>query len=500
MRLNKILGVLGALSLASVSVGLAKAPRPNILLFLVDDMGVMDTSVPFLVDEKGTPERHPLNEFYRTPAMERLAARGLRFSQFYANSVCSPTRVTLMTGQSSARHKTTQFISPEKKNAGPKEWNWKGMTRESVALPRLLRAAGYRTIHSGKAHFGAKNHEGADPKVIGFGVNIAGCSYGAPGSYRGKDNFGHGTPRAKRAVPGLEAYHGKDIFLTEALTLEINKAITQAVKDQKPFFAYMSHYAVHSPFQSDPRFAVNYRSSGKKGPALSFATMIEGMDKSLKDIMATIDELGVAENTLILFLGDNGSDAPLGPVHGYSSSAPLRGKKGTHYEGGMRVPFIAAWAKPSPASDIQKAFPIKPGVIHDRFASICDVLPTVLAVAGVEAPAGHVVDGTSLWGSFSAKRSVTPQKFLMHFPHGHRSSYFTVYREEAWKLICHLRRTTDRRYELFNLVDDPHENENVASSQPTILKRMVRATQRELDDAGAQYPVDNKTQTELEVN
>ena len=193
-----------------------QAGQPNILLFLVDDMGVMDTSVPFLTDDAGRPVAHPLNKWYRTPGMERLAAQGLRYSQFYANSVCSPTRVTLMTGQSSARHTTTQYIKPESKNTGsngPRAWNWKGLTKDSTTLPGLLSEAGYRTIHCGKAHFAPKGAEGQDPRVFGFDVNIAGCAYGLPGSYYGTKNFGAG---GKRAVPGLEQYHGKDIFLTEA--------------------------------------------------------------------------------------------------------------------------------------------------------------------------------------------------------------------------------------------------------------------------------------------
>jgi len=480
----------------------AKAPKgmPNILLFLVDDMGVMDSSAPFLTDTKGKPVKHPLNEYYHTPAMERLAGQGLRYSQFYANSVCSPTRVTLMTGQSSARHTTTQYIKPESKNTGthgPADWNWKGLTKSSITLPRILRQAGYRTIHSGKAHFAPKGHEGENPQVFGFDVNIAGCAYGLPGCYYGTKNFGKG---GKRAVPGLEAYHGKEIFLTEALTLEINKELTRAVEEKKPFFAYMSHYAVHSPFQSDPRFADRYKDSGKPAKAQAYATMIEGMDKSLGDIIAKLEQLGVAEDTLVLFLGDNGSDAPLGATHGYSSSAPLRGKKGTHYEGGMRVPFIAAWAKPSDSSELQKKFPIKPGTVHDSFASICDIFPTLLELAAAKPPPDHKNDGHSLWKSFAGKPKDHPQKFLMHFPHSHRSNYFTVYREDQWKLVYHYQNEGDKRYELFDLTEDPYEKDNLASSKPKALQSMIAAMQRELKAAGAQYPLSKDKSTELLVH
>ena len=104
----------------------AEPQRPNIILFLVDDMGLMDTSVPMLADQDGKPKRHPLNDWYRTPNMERLAKQGIRFSQFYAQSVCSPTRASIMTGQNSARHRVTQFISPEKKTPDPRAGNGKG--------------------------------------------------------------------------------------------------------------------------------------------------------------------------------------------------------------------------------------------------------------------------------------------------------------------------------------------------------------------------------------
>jgi arylsulfatase A-like enzyme len=144
----------------------------------------------------------------------------------------------------------------------------------------------------------------------------------------------------------------------ETLTREASAALKQTVDSGKPFFLHMAHYAVHSPFQSDPRFASNYKDSGKEKPAQNFASLIEGMDKSLGDILDHLEALGVAENTLILFLGDNGSDAPLGHPHKVASSAPLRGKKGAHYEGGMRAPFIAAWAKPDPANRFQKSLPI----------------------------------------------------------------------------------------------------------------------------------------------
>ena len=136
-----------ALALSSLCLSVVRAERPNIVVFLVDDMGVMDTSVPFLTDAEGSPKRYPLNDYYRTPNMERLATRGVRFNNFYAMSVCSPTRISIMTGQNAARHHATNWINPDKNNAGPfgpPDWNWRGLNKQTVTLPRILEGEGYR--------------------------------------------------------------------------------------------------------------------------------------------------------------------------------------------------------------------------------------------------------------------------------------------------------------------------------------------------------------------
>ena len=478
-----------SLCLAFLLTVLSGAPKPNVILFLVDDMGLMDTSVPMLADENGKPKRHPLNDWYRTPNMERLAKQGIRFSQFYAQSVCSPTRASIMTGQNSARHRVTQYIAPEKRNAGPKGWRWEGLTQKDVTLPLLLRKQGYHTIFAGKAHFAPVGFEGEDPTNLGFDVNIAGCSFGQPGSYFGEDGYGNLNPkRKKRAVPGLEKYHKTNVFLSEAITLEAKDAIDQSLKKEKPFFLYMSHYAVHSPFNSDPRFADNYKDSKKPKSAQAYATLIEGIDKSLGDLMDHVSKNGVAENTLILFVGDNGSDAPLGPVHGYSSSVPLRGKKGTCYEGGMRVPFIAGWAKPGK----KNAFPVARDSLHnDQIGTVMDLYSTILETAGVKNPADHVVDGVSLLKQLSGKKNPgRPDHFMCHFPHSHRSSYFTAFRKGDWKLIYHYKGKA--KYELYDLQKDPFETKNLAESEPRKLKEMTKAMIARLETEDALYPAEGE--------
>jgi arylsulfatase A-like enzyme len=496
-----------AVLLLALAAGLHAAPadpaKPNIVIFLVDDMGIMDTSVPFLTDKAGRPKRYPLNDFYRTPNMDRLAARGIRFNNFCAMSVCSPTRISILTGQNAARHHTTNWINPDKDNHGPfgpPQWNWKGLGKHDVTLPRLLQHAGYRTIHVGKGHFGCRASEGAEPKNLGFEINVAGCSIGAPASYYGVQNYGGGRKQASNAVPHLGKYHGTETFLTEALSIEAKSHVVDAVEAGKPFFLYLAHYAVHAPFNSDPRFAANYAGSGKPAPAQAFATLIEGMDKSLGDVLDHLEAQGVSENTLVLFLGDNGTDAPLGGPHEVACAAPLRGKKGSHYEGGMRVPFIAAWAKASARNRHQQRLPIAAGAIQSQQAAVYDLFPTVLALAGIPSPVKHIVDGsrldTLLAGESDAKREDT---FLMHYPHSpHRSEYFTCYRHGAWKAIYHYfpsKGSEGSHYQLYNLAEDPFESQNLAASRPDQLRLMMQGLMASLEKHDALYPVDRKDGT-----
>lgn len=474
-----------------------EASRPNIVVFLVDDMGVMDTSVPFLTDDAGQPKRYPLNDFYRTPGMERLAATGIRFNNFCAMSVCSPTRISIMTGQNAARHHATNWINPRSNNKGPKgppKWNWAGLKTGDITLASLMQQAGYRTIHVGKGHFGPEGTPGAEPLNLGFELNVAGASFGAPGSYYGKQKFGKGTKREHHAVPHLDKYHDQDIFLTEALTIEAKDRLSASVKDGKPFYLYMSHYAVHAPFESDPRFADNYKDSDKPKNAQAFATLIEGMDKSLNDLLDHLNELGIAEDTLIFFLGDNGSDAPLGDQHVVACAAPLRGKKGAHYEGGMRVPFIASWAKPNPDNMHQKKLMIPQAAIHPQIAAVQDLFPTITKLVDVQVPDSHQIDGQDMAIQLTGKQDQSRNdEFLMHYPHSpHRSNYFSSLRVGDWKVVYHYFPSDESEgshYQLYNLKSDPFESNNLAATKTAQLETMMAKLTASLQHHNALYPV-----------
>ncbi|WP_437206846.1 sulfatase [Planctomicrobium sp. SH664] len=495
-----LVALAGLLMVTGRSDAAEKQSPPNIVVFLVDDMGIMDTSLPFLTDESGKPKRYPLNDYYRTPNMERLAAQGIRFNQFSAMSVCSPSRVSIMTGQTSARHHTTNWIHSGVNNVtknGPPDWNWEGLSREDLTLAKLLQSNGFRTIHVGKAHFGPG--EAGEPQQIGFDVNIAGGGMGRPASYLSEQHYGNkrkgkNNKLDPNAVPGMEKYYDSGLFLTEALTLEANAQVADAAQAHKPFFLYFSHYAVHGPFNADPRFIDHYPKHPELPNAGNFAALIEGMDKSLGDLLDQLDKSGIADNTLVFFLGDNGSDAPRNDEHGYSSSAPFRGKKGTHYEGGMRVPFIAAWAKRNPANPNQQKLSIPAGAIQTQMASVCDLFPTIAAIAGIKPVESQVVDGRNMSTLLEGKQDPShPQTFLMHFPHHHRSTHFTSYRDGKWKVIYHYfpsELSEGGHYQLYDLEADPWEEKNLAASHPAELRRMMQALIAALEEAGAQYPVD----------
>ncbi len=489
---SRLMRVLPALLLAMLP-GASIEARPNIVFFLVDDMGWQDTSVPFHT------EVTPLNRQYRTPNMERLAGQGMKFTQAYACSVCSPTRVSLMTGLNAARHGVTNWTlrknrAPDKKHPviQAAAWNLNGLSPEAgvdrtvhaVTLPMLLRKAGYRTIHVGKAHFGAAGTPGEDPLNLGFDINIGGHAAGGPGSYYGKYNYSAAWRKADRIwdVPGLEAYHGTDTYLTEALTLEANKAVNQAVADARPFYLYMSHYAVHAPWEKDDRFYQSYEQAGLKGLQATYASMLEGMDKSLGDILANLEARGVADDTVVVFMSDNGCPKQL------PRNLPLRGHKISAYEGGARVPMIVRW----PGM-------VAPGsVCRDHYLIIEDIFPTFLQIAGVTdcRQIGDKIDGVSFLPLLKGQPpAVAHRPVFWHFPNTYDQPPYSSIRKGDWKLIYW---HADRRLELFNLEQDLGEKQDLAETHPDKARELANLLTEFLREAKAPMPSDKETGKAIE--
>lgn len=345
---------------SSCEIGSKEVPpsKPNIIFFLVDDMGWQDTSLPFW------KERTPFNQKFHTPNMERLASVGMKFTQAYACSVCTPTRVSLMTGMNAARHRVTDWTLRRNETYDMKDdilefpkWNCNGLQPEDVdsiersvsatTLVQILKTNGYFTIHCGKAHWGTENTPGANPLNLGFDINIAGHCAGGVGSFMGIHNFSAAWRNGDRIwdVPGLDKYHGKNIHLTDALTQEAESALDRALNIGKPFYLCMSHYAVHTPLEPEKPFYQKYKEIGLEEPEACYASMVEGMDKSLGYLMDYLEAKGIADNTVILFMSDNGGKCDV-PARGgipYQTNLPLNAGKRSAYESGVHVPMIVKW-------------------------------------------------------------------------------------------------------------------------------------------------------------
>lgn len=471
--------------------------KPNIILFMVDDMGWQDTSVPFW------KEKTAFNSRYHTPNMERLASQGMKFTQAYATPVCTPTRVSLISGMNAARHKVTNWtfkrdismVTPPKGLKMPL-WNLNGAQPTDTVprsvhitpLPQLLKNNGYETIHVGKAHFGAIGTPSADPKTLGFNVNIGGHAAGQPGSYYGTDNFRNLNSKTTIwDVPGLEKYHGKDIFLTEALTKEAIIAMDNAIAVDTPFYLYMSHYAVHTPIQGDPRFEQKYIDQGLHPTEAKYASLLEGMDKSLGDLMDHLEEKGIVENTIILFMSDNGGLSAVargGKKHTHNK--PLSSGKGSVHEGGIREPMLVKW----------------PGITKENstsndFVIIEDFFPTILELAKIDGyKTVQIVDGKSFTPILKGeKQDNTNSALIWHYPNnwgptGPGIGATSTIRKGDWKLIYyHL----DSSFELFNITADIGETTNLASKEGEKLQALANELSTYLRSVDAQMPTNTNT-------
>ena len=344
----------------------------------------------------------------------------------------------------------------------------------------FLQQAGYKTIHVGKAHFGAKDTPGENPLNLGFDVNIAGHAAGGPGSYSGLNNFSAAWRNEDRIwdIPGLEKYHGKDINLTEALTLEANAEMEKAVNENKPFYLYMSHYAVHVPYEPDKRFLDKYEHYDMSDDMKIYASMIESMDKSLGDIMHQIKRLGIEENTIFVFMSDNGSPSCATP------NLPLRGHKGLAYEGGARVPCIVKWP------GITKA-----ETSNDGYFIIEDLFPTFLEMAGVNDynQIGGEIDGHSIVPLIKNGQAEGEERpVFWHFPHIMHEPYvpYSSVRKGDWKLIYfHM----DRTFELYNLKNDIGEEENLLEINKTKARELSKLLSGFLRETKAKMSIDKRT-------
>lgn len=443
-RLLIVFGVLWGIS--GISQG-AESARPNIILILIDDLGWRDLGC------QGSA-------YYQTPYIDRLASEGVRFTDAYAAcAVCSPTRAAVLTGKYPARLLLTNWLPDGRWNPKAKlrEGRFlRGLPVEEFTLAEALRAAGYRTASIGKWHLGSEPF--SLPEHHGFDVNIAGNAHGAPGSYffpyQGNWLIPTTALRAKwSALP--DGKPGE--YLTDRLTDEAVSFIRES-KDQ-PFFLYFPHYGVHTPLQAKPEVTAKYEriAEAERQGKPEYAAMVESIDDSVGRVLATLRELKLDDNTVIIFTSDNGG------FYNATSNAPLRANKGAYYEGGIRVPLIIKWPSVT-----------KPGLVLSDPVTSTDLYPTCLAAAGLSALPNQHVDGVNLQPVLTGAGSLPDRALCWHFPHynEHPSSVpSSVIRKGDWKLI----ETFDPEgLELYNLAEDLGETSNLIATETGKVEELSR--------------------------
>jgi arylsulfatase A len=444
MRCTLLLGLLCALTAAA-------GDRPNVVLLLADDLGGADLACYG-------------NDLHETPHLDRLARQGVRFTDAYAASpVCTPTRASILTGRHPARLHMTIW-----REAALNRGNRKllepvcldSLPLEHTTLAETLKAAGYYNAHVGKWHLGRAE---AYPQAHGFHENIGGTLWGAPQTFWYPFN-GDSYFRDWRYVPDLEP-SGDGDYLTDKLTDKALAIMERQVAARRPFFLNLWYHAVHTPIEGKPELVARYQSrigprSIRRNP--HYAAMVHSLDENVGRVLAKIDELGIRERTLVIFLSDNGGFVNQCKLHkgiAVADNTPLRSGKGSCYEGGIRVPLIIRG----------------PGVAAGKVCAepvwSCDLLPTVLGMVGLE-PVKEPIDGVSLAGLLNEPASrLARESLYFHYPHYYpTTSPVSAVRQRDWKLLEYFE---DGRIELFDLKADPGEKRNVASDRPTLTKRLL---------------------------
>ncbi|HEY8750761.1 MAG TPA: sulfatase [Tepidisphaeraceae bacterium] len=428
------------------------ASKPNIVFILADDLGWTDVACFG-------------SELYETPAIDRLARDGMKFTQNYsACTVCSPTRASILTGKYPGRLHITDWI-PGMMPVNPKmlvpDWT-KYLPLNETTVADVLRSAGYATACIGKWHLG---NEPYYPEKHGFDLNIAGTSASNPTTYF--------APWKIATLP-----EGKDgDYLTDRLGDEALNFIERS-KD-RPFFLYLSHFAVHTPIQGRADLVEKYRRKNKRGLAQhnpAYAAMVEGVDQTVARVRQKLADLGLSEKTIVIFASDNGGRVPT------TSNLPLRAGKGSCYEGGTRVPLIVYW----PAIT-------RPGSSSETPVISIDYYPTLLEIAGIPDQPGHISDGVSFAPLLRQSGTLAPRSLYWHYPHhqhyqlGGAMPYGAIHQGD-FKLIEFF---DDMHVELYNLHDDLGEQHDLSTQLPEKVNDLRNQLHAWRNQVGAQMPTPN---------
>ena len=461
-----------------------KPRTPNIVLILADDLGWSDT----------TPYQDPSEDFYETPAVAALAERGMRFTRAYsASPLCSPTRASILNGQYPGRIRLTTpachipqvILEPGlKSKAPPTSPVIEPETRTRfpnfyVTIPEVLKHRGYQSAFVGKWHLGRAPYF---PEQQGFDLVIGGREHpGPPGGFFAPwpiDTIPESPPGA----------HIDDVITTESIEWMKGQA-----EKGKPFFLNLWYYSVHAPFQAKPDLIEKYKRKAESLPDNAprtnpvMAAMIETMDTNIGRITAALEELGVAENTLVIFTSDNGGNEynfTAGELA--TNNHPLANGKGNIKEGGQRVPFIAAW----PGR-------ISGGSVNEGLVSSIDLFPTLLEAAGAKATPGQHVDGISLMPTLLGESEIDADRSIFcHFPHsppatGTRAG--TSVQRGRYKLTRYHAdgQGQQDRLVLVDTLEDPQESNNLAGAKPKLVSELAQEIENHLSETNSLVPRPN---------
>ena len=463
-----LLAPLAVLDAADAKQANAARKRPNIVLILADDLGWSDLGC------YGA-------DLHETPHLDRLAQEGVRFTDAYAMSVCTPSRAALLTGKHAARLHMT--IWSEGSKVGPKKRklieadSLHDLPHTETTLAKRLQEAGYLTALVGKWHLGDVDHY---PETHGFDVNIGGTQWGAPHTffwpYSGTGRFG---PEF-RYVPHME-FGKPGEYLTHRLTDEALRVIDRA--GDQPFFLYLAHHAPHTPMEAKAADVSHFEAKlqpGQNHQNAVYAAMVKSLDDSVGRVLDHLKKRGLEQNTLLIFTSDNGGyigteKAQPMPV---TSNAPLRSGKGALYEGGIRVPLIVRW--PSVTPEVAECR--QPVILMDLYH-------TLAATVSGEKP-NEPTDGVDLKDLLqNPGNAINRGALYFHYPHYYPTTTpVSAVRAGDWKLLEYLE---DGRLELYNLRDDLSEKNDLAAQMPDKAASLLKQLNDWRTQVGAAMPAPN---------
>ncbi|MFB6249014.1 MAG: sulfatase [Salinibacter sp.] len=429
---------------------------PNVVFILVDDLGYTDVN----------PYAPHQNQYYETPNITRLAGQGMTFTSAYTNAAnCAPSRAALMSGQAYPLQPVYTVNSgargdAEDRRLVPAE-NATTLPTSKPTIAERLRQAGYATAFMGKWHLGAPPEAG--PRQQGFDVNVGGTEMGHPmweGAYF--------RPNNNPAISGAE----EGAYLTDYLFRRATDYIRR--HRDEPFYLQLSPYSVHKPLQAPDERVSHFKQKapvgGHRNP--TYAAMIKSVDRGVGRVMRTLRTLGLRESTIVIFYSDNGGLGGYRSIglenNGITDNAPLKGGKGSFYEGGIRVPLIVRWPGV-----------VRPGTTTDEPVIGTDFYPTLLEAVGAHPPTDYPLSGTSFLPVLKdAGANLERETLYWHFP-GYlqaygpglwRTSPVSVIRRGHWKL---LKFYEGDRVELYNLAEDLGETTDLANERPGKRKQLL---------------------------